>query len=75
MEVRLFDRLFLSEGLVVLDFGGKEIESQLLPLTNVSLNNRNYHVKAYLGISPPATRLDIGLHFQHLCQLLVSVLT
>ncbi|KAL0351209.1 UNVERIFIED_CONTAM: Alpha-mannosidase [Sesamum radiatum] len=32
-------------------FYRKEIESQLLPLSNVSLLNVNYHIKAYLGIS------------------------
>ncbi|KAL0377240.1 UNVERIFIED_CONTAM: Alpha-mannosidase [Sesamum radiatum] len=40
-----------SENLVVLDSTGREIESQLLPLSNVSLLNVNYHIKAYLGIS------------------------
>lgn len=40
-----------SESLIVLDSAGKEIESQLLPLSNVSLCTRNYHVKAHLGRS------------------------
>lgn len=37
-----------SESLIVLDSAGKEIESQLLPLSNASLCTRNYHVKAHL---------------------------
>lgn len=41
--------------LIVLDSGGKEIKSQLLPIFNASLNTRNYHVKAYLGKSPSST--------------------
>ncbi|KAM7509321.1 hypothetical protein LguiA_019774 [Lonicera macranthoides] len=44
-----------SEGIVVLDSGGREIESQLLPLANAYLSTRNYHVRAYLGRSPSAT--------------------
>ncbi|KAK2968814.1 hypothetical protein RJ640_028207 [Escallonia rubra] len=41
-----------SHAIVVLDSGGREIESQLLPLSNASLSTRSYHVKAYLGRSP-----------------------
>ncbi|KAL2939654.1 hypothetical protein RDABS01_033812 [Bienertia sinuspersici] len=33
----------------VKDFDGKEVESQLVPLTNASLSLRNDHMKAYLG--------------------------
>ncbi|KAI3670137.1 hypothetical protein L6452_41791 [Arctium lappa] len=44
-----------SNELIVLDSGGREIESQLLPIFNASLNMRNYHVKAYLGKSPNNT--------------------
>nr|XP_043614554.1 alpha-mannosidase At3g26720-like isoform X2 [Erigeron canadensis] len=44
-----------STELVVIDSAGKEIESQLLPIFNISLNTRNYHVKAYLGKSPSST--------------------
>ncbi|CAK9166161.1 unnamed protein product [Ilex paraguariensis] len=41
-----------SERISVLDPAGKEVESQLLPISNVSLSIRNYYVKAYLGGSP-----------------------
>ncbi|KAI3725915.1 hypothetical protein L1987_65711 [Smallanthus sonchifolius] len=44
-----------SHELIVLDSDGKEIKSQLLPIFNASLNMRNYHVKAYLGVSPSST--------------------
>ncbi|KAI3457771.1 hypothetical protein Pfo_014434 [Paulownia fortunei] len=40
-----------SENLVVLDSNGREIESQLLPLSNISSLTINYHIKAYLGLS------------------------
>ncbi|KAK4417955.1 Alpha-mannosidase [Sesamum alatum] len=40
-----------SQNIVVLDSAGREIESQLLPLSNFSLLTVNYHIKAYLGIS------------------------
>ena len=40
---------------IVQDHDGREIVSQLLPLTNFSLNTRNYHVRAYLGVSPGNT--------------------
>ncbi|KAL3829432.1 hypothetical protein ACJIZ3_018234 [Penstemon smallii] len=40
-----------SENLVVLDSAGRQIESQLLPVSNVTLLSKSYHVKAYLGIS------------------------
>uniref|UniRef100_A0A5B7A988 Alpha-mannosidase n=1 Tax=Davidia involucrata TaxID=16924 RepID=A0A5B7A988_DAVIN len=42
-------------GLIVRDSGGREIESQLLPLSNTSMSTRNFHVKAYLGRSPSGT--------------------
>ncbi|KAK1369859.1 Alpha-mannosidase [Heracleum sosnowskyi] len=44
-----------SKEVIVQDSDGREIASQLLPLTNFSLNTRNYHVKAYLGVSPGNT--------------------
>ncbi|KAI3856688.1 hypothetical protein MKX03_026813 [Papaver bracteatum] len=44
-----------SESVTVRDSSGREIESQLLPLSSASLNIRNYHVKAYLGKSPSDT--------------------
>ncbi|KAK7311284.1 hypothetical protein RJT34_09318 [Clitoria ternatea] len=37
---------------VVQDSSGKEIESQLLPLSNASLNIREHYVKAYVGKAP-----------------------
>ncbi|GFQ01122.1 alpha-mannosidase [Phtheirospermum japonicum] len=40
-----------SENLVVLDSSGREIESQLLPLSNFSSFTVDYHIKAYLGVS------------------------
>ncbi|MCL7038410.1 hypothetical protein MKW94_014475 [Papaver nudicaule] len=42
----------VSESVTVRDSSGREIESQLLPMSSASLNLRNYHVKAYLGKSP-----------------------
>ncbi|XP_043724653.1 probable alpha-mannosidase At5g13980 isoform X2 [Telopea speciosissima] len=45
----------ISESVTVQDSSGKVIESQLLPLANVSVGIRNYHVKAYLGKSPGIT--------------------
>ncbi|KAJ9562484.1 hypothetical protein OSB04_007644 [Centaurea solstitialis] len=44
-----------SHELIVLDSDGREIESQLIPIFNASMNMRNYHVKAYLGKSPSNT--------------------
>ncbi|KAI3500943.1 hypothetical protein L1887_36772 [Cichorium endivia] len=44
-----------SNELIVKSSDGKEIESQILPIFNTSLNMRNYHVKAYLGKSPSNT--------------------
>ncbi|KAJ4960967.1 hypothetical protein NE237_020877 [Protea cynaroides] len=44
-----------GESVTVQDSSGKIIESQLLPLANVSVGIRNYHVRAYLGKSPSIT--------------------
>ncbi|XP_062151729.1 alpha-mannosidase At3g26720-like isoform X2 [Alnus glutinosa] len=41
-----------SEKVFVQDSDGREIESQLLPLSNATLSIRNYYVKAYIGKSP-----------------------
>ncbi|GJN25499.1 hypothetical protein PR202_gb13333 [Eleusine coracana subsp. coracana] len=43
-----------SDSIVVHDSEGREIESQLLPIADASLNLRDKHVKAYLGTSPNA---------------------
>ncbi|KAL4192151.1 hypothetical protein AMTRI_Chr06g170820 [Amborella trichopoda] len=40
-----------SELVTVWDSEGKAIESQLIPMANVSINLRNFYVPAYLGIS------------------------
>ena len=45
----------INENVAVWDSSGKEIESQLLPLLDVSVEVRKYHVKAYLGKSPKTT--------------------
>eukprot|EP00262_Sarcandra_glabra_P022190 TRINITY_DN9739_c0_g1_i1.p1 TRINITY_DN9739_c0_g1~~TRINITY_DN9739_c0_g1_i1.p1 ORF type:complete len:768 (+),score=138.34 TRINITY_DN9739_c0_g1_i1:112-2304(+) len=45
----------ISESVVVRDSEGKEIESQLLPISNASIKIRNYHVRAYLGTSASDT--------------------
>ncbi|KAI9114327.1 hypothetical protein K1719_014555 [Acacia pycnantha] len=42
----------ISENVEVRDSSGKEIEAQLVPILNYSLALRNYHAKAYLGVSP-----------------------
>ncbi|XP_042391119.1 alpha-mannosidase At3g26720-like [Zingiber officinale] len=39
----------------VYDSKGNEIESQLLPISDASVNFRNNHVKAYTGFSPSTT--------------------
>ncbi|CAO2829686.1 unnamed protein product [Amaranthus hypochondriacus] len=44
-----------TDKVVVKDFNGKEVESQILPLTDALLNIRNNHVKAYLGGPADAT--------------------
>lgn len=46
----------------VQDSAGKEIESQLLPLSNATLNIRNKYVKAYIG-KAPAGELKYWLAF------------
>lgn len=48
-------RQVLSENVVVRDSSGKEIESQILPITNASVVIRNYYVMAYLGKIPTVT--------------------
>lgn len=48
-------RIPVSTEVIVLDSAGREIESQLLPLSNASLRIRNFHVKAYLDRSPGDT--------------------
>ncbi|KAL6972969.1 alpha-mannosidase [Sarracenia purpurea var. burkii] len=45
----------ISGNVTVQDSSGQEIESQLLPLSNVSLGIRNYYATAYVGKSPSAT--------------------
>ncbi|KAL8544276.1 hypothetical protein ACS0TY_004710 [Phlomoides rotata] len=39
----------MSESITVRDSAGRELESQLLPLSDTHVNLRNYHVKVYLG--------------------------
>ena len=51
--LRIFNLLqVINENVAVWDSSGKEVESQLLPLLNVSVTVRKYHDKAYLGKSP-----------------------
>ncbi|XP_071914762.1 alpha-mannosidase At3g26720 isoform X1 [Coffea arabica] len=38
-----------SQGLIVQDSDGREIESQLIPISSASLSTRNYHLKGNLG--------------------------
>ncbi|XP_024023141.1 probable alpha-mannosidase At5g13980 isoform X2 [Morus notabilis] len=45
----------VDKNVVVRDFKGKEIESQIIPLPDVSVSIRNYHARAYLGSSPKVT--------------------
>ncbi|KAK2974185.1 hypothetical protein RJ640_021476 [Escallonia rubra] len=45
----------VSENVTVRDSNGKAIESQILPVANVSIAIRNYYARAYLGVSPSAT--------------------
>ncbi|MQL93981.1 hypothetical protein Taro_026636 [Colocasia esculenta] len=42
----------VSESVLVRDSEGSDIESQLLPILDVSLEMRKFHVQAYLGMSP-----------------------
>ncbi|KAK9271505.1 hypothetical protein L1049_001864 [Liquidambar formosana] len=51
-----------SEGVIVQDSGGREIEAQLLPISNATMSLRNYYVKAYLG-KPPSATLKYWLAF------------
>ncbi|XP_072971549.1 probable alpha-mannosidase At5g13980 [Typha angustifolia] len=45
----------ISESIVVTDYEGREIESQIFPITSAAVNLRNSYVTAYLGISPSVT--------------------
>lgn len=45
----------IDPNVAVHDSNGIEIESQLLPQTEVYVDLRNYYVKAYLGQTPPKT--------------------
>ncbi|KAJ6375289.1 hypothetical protein OIU77_000302 [Salix suchowensis] len=45
----------INENVAVKDAGGKEIESQLLPLLNDSVGIRDYYSKAYLGMASNVT--------------------
>ncbi|PON67227.1 Glycoside hydrolase [Parasponia andersonii] len=44
-----------DENVVVRDFRGREIESQVIPLLLASVATRNYHAKVYLGKYPKVT--------------------
>ncbi|XP_038696412.1 probable alpha-mannosidase At5g13980 isoform X2 [Tripterygium wilfordii] len=44
-----------DEDLTVRDFEGREIESQVIPLTNVHVSLRNFYVQAYVGRTPNVT--------------------
>ncbi|CAM0877275.1 unnamed protein product [Alopecurus aequalis] len=52
----------MSNSVVVHDSEGREIESQLVPIANSSLNIRDKYTKAYLGTSP-AAKLKFWLAF------------
>lgn len=45
----------VDKNVVVRDFRGKEVESQVIPLVDVSVSIRNYHATAYLGKYPKVT--------------------
>ncbi|KAH7578512.1 hypothetical protein JRO89_XS01G0391600 [Xanthoceras sorbifolium] len=45
----------INVNVTVKDSGGKQIESQILPLLNASISLRNYYSKAYLGKSSTVT--------------------
>ncbi|KAL3716238.1 hypothetical protein ACJRO7_007923 [Eucalyptus globulus] len=45
----------VSEDVSVQDSSGREVQSQLLPIMNVTLGIRNYYTLAYLGRSPTVT--------------------
>ncbi|KAI8018947.1 putative alpha-mannosidase [Camellia lanceoleosa] len=44
----------INKNVIVQDSSGKEVESQLVPIANVSLGMRSYLVTAYVGKSPSA---------------------
>ncbi|KAL5581468.1 hypothetical protein UlMin_013910 [Ulmus minor] len=44
-----------SERVTVKDSSGKEVEAQLLPISNATLSLRDYYVRAYLGNLPSET--------------------
>ncbi|PON50482.1 Glycoside hydrolase [Trema orientale] len=44
-----------TDRITVQDSSGKNVEAQLLPISNATLNIRNYYVTAYLGKSPRET--------------------
>ncbi|PON35514.1 Glycoside hydrolase [Parasponia andersonii] len=44
-----------TDRITVQDSSGKTVEAQLLPISNATLNIRNYYVTAYLGKSPRET--------------------
>ncbi|XP_047310058.1 alpha-mannosidase At3g26720-like [Impatiens glandulifera] len=44
-----------TESIVVLDSSGREVTSQIVPLSNVSLRIRDYNVKSYIGRFPDNT--------------------
>ena len=45
----------INGNVTVQDSNGQEIESQLLPLANVSLGIRNFYATAYVGKPPSVT--------------------
>ncbi|KAL5717332.1 alpha-mannosidase [Ranunculus cassubicifolius] len=45
----------ITDLVTVYDSSGRDIESQLIPIANSSLNLRNYYVQAYLGNPPSVT--------------------
>ncbi|KAH6829428.1 Glycosyl hydrolase family 38 protein [Perilla frutescens var. hirtella] len=45
----------ISENLIVSDYTGKVILSQLLPIVNASISKRKFHASAYTGGSPSST--------------------
>ncbi|KAM7472128.1 hypothetical protein LguiA_010311 [Lonicera macranthoides] len=45
----------INENVTVENFNGKEIESQIFPVTNESIAVRNYYATAYVGIPPTQT--------------------
>lgn len=45
----------IGESITVQDSSGRDIESQLLPISNSSIGIRNYYIKAYFGKTPTET--------------------